>query len=266
MGAGFNDRLAIDGRLWYMQPFFDQSGARAQALVGAWTSVINAALTYYGYQQSSPANGNACTLPFYGSRVALIAGKNTNCGMVDLYVDDVLYAGGIDLYASAVLKDVVVSAIEGLQFGPHVLKIVVNGKNASSSGYQTVLTAILTDVGPSNQGQYVDVYVRVMPVTTVAPQTGQYNTGFWNAAAVAAGGTSTIVNTNGSRLRVLVNSSAATEITVQHSVDNANWYDGETISFTAAGTKTLVVDCCSCVRLKSSQAATITAGYIYLRG
>lgn len=87
-------------------------------------------------------------------------------------------------------------------------------------------------------------------------------TAFWNAAAATANSTSTAVNVSTSKIRVLVSTDAATTITVQHSANGTAWYDGEQIVFSAAGTKTAVVEAVGHVRLHTSAAATLTAGYI----
>jgi hypothetical protein len=91
------------------------------------------------------------------------------------------------------------------------------------------------------------------------------STGFWNAVAVAAGGLSAQVDTNGARIRVLVDVSGATDITIMHSA-GGNYFDDVVLQFTGAGAKTVVVDCAKFVKLRSSNAVTITAGCIYIRG
>lgn len=277
MGAGFNDRLVTDAGAMVAMPFVAGMGTLRlyEAITGTWT----ADATYlYGLfdsriYNSSGAVNDSVRIVFQGTKVVLMASKNTASGIISVYIDDVLRASGIDLYTNVGPYSMQrVFALENLPPGQHVLKVVVTGKNPSSSGYGAYLEGLLVEAAanpawiPGKTFVTGTIDIGTAPTITVSRATLTNGVGFWNNVAVSAGGTSTAVNTQGSRLRLLVNSSAATEITVQHSVNNSTWYDGEVISFTSAGTKTLVVDCCYYVRLKSSQAATITAGYIYLRG
>ncbi len=271
MGAGFNDALTINTGLVVGWPFSDRmAGNRYRAVSGSWnsgTGGVSDVLGTYTYN-TSPAIGNAIEIDFPGTFVFLLARKGSTSGIISVYIDDILVESNIDLYSSTVKYDQVVFSKGGLSPTSHTLKITVTGKNASSSNYYVYLGALMVDATMTTgwlpltrsyiEGSSTTLTVRVDPSAST--------TGFWNNVAVPAGGTSTTVSTSGARLRVLVNSSAATDITVQHSINSSAWYDGEVISFTGPGTKTLVVDCCYYVRLMSSQAATITAGYVYIRG
>lgn len=66
----------------------------------------------------------------------------TNRGKLDLYIDDVLVASGIDFYSGAGVDNAVktISGIVVTGNGYHVLKGVVNGKNAASTGFYIVIT------------------------------------------------------------------------------------------------------------------------------
>lgn len=271
MGAGFNDRLATQDL--GLMPFLanDGSNVRYRLVAGTWNRTVNTAyllgtLVYY----AGSTLGDGIEIDFYGSTFGRIAMKTSNSGIVDLYIDGTVAVSGIDLYAAIQQNSQLVALLTNLTPGKHTAKILLAGKNVSSSAYNVYLEATLVEsINVCITGcplQPVNVMGWSAGTLTTQPSRASSNTAFWNAAAVAAGGVSVAVGYVDGRIRILVNVSAATDITVQHSADNTNWYDGEVLSFTAAGTKTLVVDCCYYVRLKSSAAATITADYIYLKG
>jgi len=107
---------------------------------------VNANQIYSGFAaQSASADGDTFT---HGAMIAegtytlsILGSESTASGIIDWYMDDVLIASTQDWYDSLtynVIKtvaDVVIA--EG---GWHVLKGVVNGKNASSSAYDIRLT------------------------------------------------------------------------------------------------------------------------------
>lgn len=83
----------------------------------------------------------------------------------------------------------------------------------------------------------------------------------WNAAAVAAGGTSTALDKGStSVVSAFGNASAATTITIQVSQNNATWFDtAATQVLAGAGDFHITLTTAArYVRLKSSGAATIT--------
>lgn len=113
---------------------------------GALTRVHNASQDFSHYAYQNPAaNGNTFT-----TSIMLRAGTYTlsvlgitanNKGKIDWYVDDVLQISGQDWYSSSATYNVVKSgSITVVGDGYHILKGVVNGKNASSSAYQMWLT------------------------------------------------------------------------------------------------------------------------------
>jgi hypothetical protein len=266
MGAGFNDRLAVQdvGLMPFVSP---TNGKLYRVVSGTWnTSALSSAILGTYVYQTGTTTGVGIEIDFRGQVFGLVALKSSSSGIVDLYIDGTVAVSGIDLYAASDMNSQLVALLTNLTPGQHTAKIVMIGKNASSSGYSVYLEAALVESTNVCITGLAQSLVSINTVVNTQASTNYNATGFWNAAAVAAGGVSTSVSMGGARVRVLVNVSAATDITVQHSANNSVWYDGETISFTAAGTKTIVVDCSLFVRLKSSAAATITAGYIYLRG
>ena len=92
------------------------------------------------------------------------------------------------------------------------------------------------------------------------------NSTFWNASSVLAGGVSQSIS-NGTRptrsLSVFGNTSAETTLTLQISVDGTNFYDTQSV-IVANGNFGYSLTCpFYSIRLKSSDAATITALCIY---
>lgn len=127
-------------------------------------------------------------------------------------------------------------------------------------------------------GQMSEPVVMVANAPTVGSRsTATSATAFWSAAAVGAAGTSTTVNIGQfAALTVHVNTSAATNVTAQVSPDAATWYNlnndaGTPWQMTLAGAGNFAQPlprgwaCGSSIaglRLVSSAAATITAGYM----
>lgn len=93
----------------------------------------------------TPANGDTFTQSFVldaGTYTLYILGNtNTSRGKIDWYIDNVSIATGQDWYSGGA-GDNTIKTVAGLVItaGYHVLKGVVNGKNASSSGYYIYLT------------------------------------------------------------------------------------------------------------------------------
>lgn len=96
--------------------------------------------------QNASANGDTFTHGFQvgeGTYTLTVLGRHlTSAGRVDWYVDDVLVASAQDWYAGSAAPNIEksVAAIVIAEGGWHVLKGVINGKHASSSGYDLQLT------------------------------------------------------------------------------------------------------------------------------
>lgn len=97
-------------------------------------------------------------------------------------------------------------------------------------------------------------------VRTIPPIVGTHGNA-WNAAAVAANGVSAAIDCQFvSNITVFGNVNGATQITVQFSQDNVNFYDGVTVTVAASSDISISGTFGSrYIRLKSSQARTITA-------
>lgn len=95
-------------------------------------------------QQLTAANGDTFKNSFVcapGTYVLNLLTKLDNyCGILDVYVDNVL-KGSFDLYsAGGVQNTIKTTSSFSLAGGYHVLKGVVNGKNGSSVGYSVLMT------------------------------------------------------------------------------------------------------------------------------
>lgn len=98
-------------------------------------------------RQATPAaDGDAFTQSFFleaGTYTFTVVGyTDINRGKLDWYIDNVLIASGEDWYSASGTYNVVKTHtnISVTGNGRHVLKGVINGKNASSSGYFYTLT------------------------------------------------------------------------------------------------------------------------------
>lgn len=113
-------------------------------LVGAKTLIVNNAQYHCGYSRTS-GDGITWTNSFIleaGTYSFSVFGvKDSDNGIVDWYIDDVLiathdyYAGGTSFNQITTTSNVVISTS-----GRHVLKGITNGKNASSSAFVTLIT------------------------------------------------------------------------------------------------------------------------------
>ena len=96
--------------------------------------------------QNTSANGDTFTHSFFVEAatytLSVLGVTASGHGKIDWYVDNVLQgAGGQDWYSGSVVRNVVqTQSVTVIGDGYHVLKGVVNGKNASSAGYNIILT------------------------------------------------------------------------------------------------------------------------------
>lgn len=108
---------------------------------GAWTSGTYTG-DYSDDETYSNTSGNYVEYTFNGTEVKWVSATSFDSGKADVYIDGVLDAT-IDQYTPATIRQHVVYHKKGLKEGQHSIKIVVrNDKNASSSGYWTVIDAI----------------------------------------------------------------------------------------------------------------------------
>ncbi len=132
-------------------------------------------------------------------------------------------------------------------------------KMAATVGITPQPTAVTTFSQPIIGGSNVSA-TNPVPVSA-APAVGAQGNA-WNAAAVAAAGVSTTVDTGGhSTVAIFGSVSAATNIGVNVSADNATWYPiNQQANMAAAGNFSLQFDTgARYIQLVSSAAATITA-------
>lgn len=101
---------------------------------------------YYNHR-SSPANGDIMSVnaflragPYY---LNILGVTNATYGIIDWYVDNVLNFAGTDWYSASIGHNILKTAVvQVLTDGCHYIKGVVNGKDASSSGFDCGLTKI----------------------------------------------------------------------------------------------------------------------------
>jgi lysophospholipase L1-like esterase len=79
---------------------------------------------------------------FRGNRIDLRFYKDTVCGKVDIYVDDVLTFADVDLYSAN--YNYIPIVLKNLTNRTHLLKVVVKTKNASATDNQVSLNQIIT--------------------------------------------------------------------------------------------------------------------------
>lgn len=96
--------------------------------------------------QNPPANSDSFTFGFFlrpgDYTLAIYGNTNADHGKIDWYIDDVVVVAGQDWYSASLtynVKKTAAVSVKGL-FPWHVLKGVVNGKNASSTNYYIGLT------------------------------------------------------------------------------------------------------------------------------
>lgn len=112
---------------------------------GAWEMIMQVGTIYNFYARSTNHNdgdGFSQDIWLAGGTYTLeiIYVKANNAGIIDVYVDNNLQ-GSIDEYAAATSYDNSVQFTGiSLAAGKHVLKFVVNGKNASSANHYCYLT------------------------------------------------------------------------------------------------------------------------------
>lgn len=113
------------------------------------TIAIGTSQLYSAYAyQTTPANGDARTWGMYlaaGTYTFKVLGTlGNNQGKSDYYIDGTLVASGDDWYAASGSSNAILthSSITVSGNGWHQFKIVVNGKNASSSNYFMVVGKI----------------------------------------------------------------------------------------------------------------------------
>jgi hypothetical protein len=105
-----------------------------------------------GTTAANANDGDIFTAGFWlgdGSYTLFIHGRvQTDAGKVDIYVDDVLQTSAQDWYAASAANNHQSCAITVVGNGYHLLKIKVNGKNASSSDYTfNIYSAVIAAAG-----------------------------------------------------------------------------------------------------------------------
>src|SRR5260221_7131503 len=104
---------------------------------GNWTHASNQSWTAGDYTRTesySNTAGDSVSVTFTGTAIRLVAAKDSNHGIADIYLDGTL-AASVDTYAPSKLYQVVLYDVYGLSAGSHVLQVVVSGRqNPASNG------------------------------------------------------------------------------------------------------------------------------------
>ncbi|MDQ8735154.1 glycoside hydrolase N-terminal domain-containing protein [Paenibacillus sp. LHD-38] len=89
---------------------------------------------YKGTESFSSTAGSYAEFTFAGTEIKLISARQTNHGLINVYIDGELAAENIDGYGTATSKQQILFQKAGLSKGTHTIKVVVNGtKNNASS-------------------------------------------------------------------------------------------------------------------------------------
>lgn len=109
---------------------------------GSWTTGTYAG-DYEGDETYSNTAGNYAQYTFTGTEVQWLSATTHDSGKADVYIDGVLDAT-VDQYTPSIVRQNAVYSKRGLTPGPHTIRIQArNDKNPSSTGYYTVIDAIV---------------------------------------------------------------------------------------------------------------------------
>lgn len=128
----------------YCEVFMDM----AQTLIGSWANSQDG-VQFYNYYNFSSNNGDSFQIGIYCQAgvytIKLLTFTQSTNGMLDVYLDGNKIASQIDFYSASALRNQykTISNVVIPYDGYHVIKGIVNGKNASSSGFSTPITNIL---------------------------------------------------------------------------------------------------------------------------
>jgi hypothetical protein len=122
---------------------------------GSWTHASNQSWTvgdYKGTESFSNTAGDSVSVTFSGTAVRVIAPKDSNHGIADIYLDGNLVTS-VDTRAPSKLYQVVLYDVYGLPAGNHELQVVVSGRqNPASNGAFVGIDAI--DLPPGNSTNF----------------------------------------------------------------------------------------------------------------
>ena len=99
------------------------------------------------WYQSSPSNGDEFTIPVLLDAATytftVVGATESDCGMLDYYLNSTLIASGQDWYSSGHVANIIKTFSYTISTpGLYTFKIKVNGKNGSSNNYYAVFTRV----------------------------------------------------------------------------------------------------------------------------
>jgi len=111
------------------------------------TTLKQLGFRYSGYQIVNNVDGDKMFAYFTckgnETKLYIRSFKDTNSGIWDLYVNNVLDSSGYDSYAAAVGVSLKITLTQPIKKGLNIIEFRVNGKNASSAGYKITISSML---------------------------------------------------------------------------------------------------------------------------
>lgn len=97
-----------------------------------------------GVSQDTPANGDKNQMFFYADgtekTLYLTTTSDTNGGIFDVYINNILDSSGYDSYAAvSTVVNRKITLTQPIVYGYNIIELRMNGKNASSNSYQVIV-------------------------------------------------------------------------------------------------------------------------------
>jgi len=118
--------------------------------VGQWWYYYYPGSLFYNYDCTySNVTGAAVTFPFYGKTGRVIGTKRSDCGYMDVFVDNI-FKTTIDCYNTAENNKQVLYQTDELALDNHTIRTAVKGqKNPSSTNYTIIMEAFSSTTSPT---------------------------------------------------------------------------------------------------------------------
>ena len=101
-------------------------------LSGSWTRMDGVEGNLKGTEMRSTAPGDSAELAFTGTGFAWLGSQDIGGGLADVYLDNRLEAGDINMSTRARQPSAILFSREGLANGPHTVRVVSSGKQSGS--------------------------------------------------------------------------------------------------------------------------------------
>lgn len=143
-GAGLDTPITVEKTVAAQVQVRYQETDENLHFAGSWTNRSLPAFDGEKAKQTSK-QGDTLTFTFKGTGFGIVSYKSYSQGMLDVYVDNVLQENRIDLYepsADASFQQTVYEDYSWNDGKAHTVKLVVNGKNPLSVGYNVYIDAV----------------------------------------------------------------------------------------------------------------------------